>query len=139
MSELAHLIHILGVILWIGGGITGALLAASATTREKPIREAIFVHVRTALLFVSTPGLVLAWVGALAMLIPNWSLYVHEGWSHAKLTLGIILSGVSGVLSARIRKGAEGKETTAGLLAALGMSLAIGAVLALVLVIFRPF
>ena len=139
MSELARVLHILGVILWIGGGITGALLAASASTREKSIREIIFVHVRTALLFVSTPGLVLAWVGALAMLIPNWALYAHEGWSHAKLTLGIVLSGVSGVLSARVRKGAQGTETTAGMLAGLGMSLAIGALLALVLVIFRPF
>ena len=31
MGELARVIHMLGVILWIGGGITGALLAASAT------------------------------------------------------------------------------------------------------------
>jgi putative membrane protein len=140
MHDIARILHLLGVILWIGGGLTGALIATSAAARGKELREAMLGDVRRALLFVSTPGLVLAFVGAVAMLVPQWSVYSHAGWSHAKLTLGLLLAGVSGVLGARVRKAASGeREAPAGLFMALGGTLAIGALLALVLVVLRPF
>jgi putative membrane protein len=140
MTEVARILHVLGVILWIGGGLMGALLAASAVARGKEVREAILGDLRRALLFVSAPGLVLAFVSAIAILASHWDVYRTMGWSHAKLTLGILLAGVSGVLSARVRKAAMGeRESSAGLYMALGGTLAIGGLLALVLVFVRPF
>ncbi|MBX7194646.1 MAG: CopD family protein [Sandaracinaceae bacterium] len=140
MHSVARILHILGVIFWIGGGLAGAMIAMTAAGRGKDIRETMLGDVRRALLFVSAPGLVLAFAGALAMLLPGWDEYRAMGWVHAKLTLGLLLSGVSGVLSARIRKAASGeRDSPSGLYAALGGTLAMGAVLAVVLVILRPF
>jgi putative membrane protein len=140
MTEVARILHVLGVILWIGGGLTAAFLATGAVTRGKDVREAILSDVRRALLFVSAPGLVLAFVAGVAILTSHWDLYRTMGWSHAKLTLGVLLAGVSGVLTARVRKAATGeRESAAGLFTGLGGALAIGALLALVLVFLRPF
>ncbi len=140
MHALARILHILGIILWIGGGLSGALVAMTAAGRGKDIREAMLADVRRVLLFVSAPGLVLAFAGALAMLVPGWDTYHSMGWVHAKLTLGVVLAGVSGVLSGRIRKAASGeRDAPSGLYAALGGTLAMGALLAIVLVELRPF
>ena len=140
MHSVALILHILGVILWIGGGLAGAMVAMTAASRGKEIREAALGDVRRALLFVSAPGLVLAFAGALAILLPGWDAFRSMGWVHAKLTLGIVLAGVSGALSGRVRRAATGeRDAPAGLFAALGGTLAVGALLAIVLVVLRPF
>lgn len=140
MLEVARILHVLGVILWIGGGLTSALLATSAIARSKDVHDAILSDVRRALLFVSAPGLVLAFVAGVAILASHWDVYRTMGWSHAKLTLGLLLAGVSGALSARVRKAATAeREPNAGVFMALGGALALGALLALVLVFARPF
>lgn len=140
MHSVALILHILGVILWIGGGLAGAMVAMTAASRGKEIREAALGDVRRALLFVSAPGLVLAFAGAIALLVPGWEAFRSMGWVHAKLTLGVLLAGVSGVLSGRVRRAATGeRDAPAGLFAALGGTLAVGALLAIVLVVLRPF
>jgi putative membrane protein len=140
MHSIALVLHILGVILWIGGGLAGAMVAMTAAVRGKEIREATLGDLRRALLFVSAPGLVLTFAGALVLLVPGWEAYRSMGWVHAKLTLGVLLAAVSGLLSARVRRAATGeREAPAGLFAALGGTLAIGALLAIVLVVVRPF
>jgi putative membrane protein len=140
MHSVALVLHILGVILWVGGGVAGATVAMTATSRGRELREAALGDVRRALLFVSAPGLVLAFAGALALLVPEWSVYRSMGWVHAKLTLGLVLAAVSGVLSARVRRAATGeRDAPAGLFASLGGTLAVGALLAVVLVVLRPF
>ena len=40
MHSIALILHILGVILWIGGGLAGAMVAMTAASRGKEIREA---------------------------------------------------------------------------------------------------
>ncbi len=140
MSSAALILHLVGVILWIGGGLAGALVAMTAATRGKDMREALLGDVRRALLFVSAPGLVLAFAGGLAMLAMSWDVYRSMGWVHAKLTIALGLAAVSGILSARIRKAATGqRDAPAGLFAALGGALAMGALMAIVLVVLRPF
>ncbi|MBN8612771.1 MAG: CopD family protein [Deltaproteobacteria bacterium] len=140
MLSVALILHLLGVIVWIGGGVAGALIAMSAASRGKDLRQAVLGDVRRALLFVSAPGLVLAFAGGLVMLISGWASYRSMGWLHAKLTIGVLLAAVSGILSGRIRRAATGeRDAPAGLFAALGGTLAIGALLALVLVVLRPF
>lgn len=140
MQTAALILHLVGVIFWIGGGLSAAMVAMAAAARGKELRTAVLGDVRRALLFVSAPGLVLAFAGALALLIPQWDLYRSMGWVHAKLTVGVLLAAVSGILSGRIRKAASGeRDAPAGLFAALGGTLAIGAVSAVVLVVLRPF
>jgi len=140
MSSIALIMHILGVVLWLGGGIAGALVASTAAARGKELREAVLGDVRRALLFVSAPGLVLAFVGAAALVVPGWDAFRSMGWVHAKIAIAILLAGASGMLSARVRKAASGeRDAPAGLFAAVGGMLAMGTLLAIVLVVLRPF
>ena len=140
MVSAALILHLLGVILWIGGGLAGALIAMAAAARGRDLRLAILGDVRRALLFVAGPGLVLAFAGGLALLATSWDVYSTMGWVHAKVTLAIFLAAVSGILSGRLRKAASGeRDAPAGLFAALGGTLAAGALLAIVLVVTRPF
>lgn len=140
MQSLSLILHILGVVLWIGGSLTGALLAMSAAGRDKTLRQAMLGDVRRVLLFVAAPGLVLTFAGAFAMLVPAWDAFRSMGWVHAKLTIGVLLAAVSGMLSGRVRRAASGeRDTAAGLFAALGGTLAIGGLFAIVLVVLRPF
>lgn len=140
MTSAALILHLLGVVLWIGGGVAGALIAMSAAARGRDLRLALLGDVRRALLFVSGPGLVLAFAGGLALLATSWDVYRTMGWVHAKLTLGLFLAAVSGILSARLRTAASGeRDVPAGLFAALAGTLGLGALLAIVLVVTRPF
>jgi protoporphyrinogen IX oxidase len=104
MLELARVCHLFGVLLWVGGMATAA--AAGITLAGKPDaqREAGLEAVRAALRVLATPGLLLAWLGGLALLVSGWSeVYARAGWMHGKLTIGILLSGVHGMLLARTR------------------------------------
>lgn len=104
--ELARILHVFGVVLWAGGMATAAAAAITLVGKPEAAREAGMDAVRNALRILATPGLLLAWLGGLAMLITNWStVYAHAGWSHGKLTVGIALSGVHGMLLARTRPG----------------------------------
>jgi putative membrane protein len=106
LPEFLRALHILGVILWIGGTVTAALSVAYAT-RETAAQVASVA--RRALLVVATPGLLLAWLAGLAMLVPNFSAtYASAGWMHGKLLLAVVVSALAGMVVGRLRKTAAG-------------------------------
>lgn len=134
--ELARIFHIFGALLWVGGMATAAAAAMTLVTKPEAAREPGMDAVRNAMRILATPGLLLAWLGGLAMLISNWSaVYAHAGWAHGKLTVGILLSGVHGMLLARTR---PGRATTARpFVIALCLTLLFG-LINVVLVVVRP-
>ncbi|MGE0791785.1 MAG: CopD family protein [Sandaracinaceae bacterium] len=138
LTNIALAAHLVGVILWIGGEVAGAAIAASAVADgdARPTLKAA----RTALMRWAVPGMLLAWIGGLTMLIPNFTtLYARAGWMHGKLTLLLIASALSGILSARIRKAANGdKPLSAGFARGLAIAMAAIAAIVVALVVFRP-
>ena len=89
-------------IIWIGGTISGALLVAFG---DETSRSAVAASFRSVVQRAINPAMVVAWLAGLAVLLDGWSvLYARAGWMHGKLTLALIVSGLTGVLSGRLRR-----------------------------------
>jgi len=138
LFRIALALHLIGVILWIGGAIAAATVAASASA-EKDSTSAL-AGARRALLFWATPGMLVAWLGGLGMLLPNFmDMYARAGWMHTKLTLLLAASAVMGVLTGRVRKAARSdKPASAGLLNGLAGALLLMSIAVVGLAILKP-
>ena len=136
--QLARVVHQLGVIAWVGGALAAATVAAFAAGSDEG-RLTALRGAHRALVWWATPGMVLAWAGGLTMLLPAWSRFASAGWMHGKLTHLLVLSALTGVLSARIRKAAAGqREPSARFFNAVAVVLLAAAFVILALVVLKP-
>src|SRR5690349_7807014 len=111
--QLARIIHVLGNILWLGGGAVAAFAMANFAVAPKDNRVAAAQVVRKMVTGVVTPGMLLSFAGGLYMLLSFWSeIYAKAPWMHMKLTVGLVAAGFSGVLSGKLRRAADGAEIT---------------------------
>jgi len=130
-------LHLIGVIAWIGGAATAALVVVFAANDAR--REAS-AAARRAVLWIATPGMVLAWVAGLTVLLHGWSaVYSKAGWMHGKVTVALIAAALTGVLTGRLRKAASGdKPASEGLLRGVGIGLLALAVVVAFLALLKP-
>jgi protoporphyrinogen IX oxidase len=93
-------LHIFGAIVWIGGivAVSMAALALTATS----VKDGV-IALRGSARRLAVPGMILAWIGGLGMLAVSFH-YMKMGWFHGKLLLVIIASGLTGVITAKLRK-----------------------------------
>ena len=104
-------LHILAVISWMAGMLylprlfvyhceaeIGSKQSETFKVMERRLLKAI---INPAMAVTWLAGLWLAWQG-------NWTM---SGWFHAKLALVLVLSGVHGFFSARVRDFAKDKNT----------------------------
>jgi putative membrane protein len=138
--DLAIATHLVGVILWIGGTATAAMVALAGAKAAGESRTAILTAARRAVLFIGTPGLLLTWIAGLAYLVPNFmDLYARAGWMHTKLTLLVGMTALTGVFTGRLRKAASGaKEPSVGLFAAVVLVLFVFAAVIAFLAELQP-
>lgn len=134
---VGQLLHSFGVALWIGGIVAAALAAAYAPSDAH--RQAA-ASSRTAVLYVATPGLLLAWIGGLMRLLPLFGeVYAKAGWMHGKLTIALVVTGLTGMLTGHLRKAAAGSGVIKpGLLRGVGWAIAGLAAAITFLAVFRP-
>ncbi|MCX7807317.1 MAG: hypothetical protein N2515_01800, partial [Deltaproteobacteria bacterium] len=112
-------------------------LGAQAENQEE---HSIFRAIRRTLRWVATPGLLLVFIGGLAMVIPGWSAYRSMGWLHAKIGLALLLAGGHGIMLRRLRLMEEQKaKLPSGFFGLWAVLFAGGALLFLALALFRPF
>jgi uncharacterized membrane protein len=128
--------HVLGVILWIGGTVTAALIVAFGATDAT---AKLAAAARRAVLLVATPGLLLAWVAGLTVLLSAWPVYQSAGWMHAKLTVALIVTALTGVVTGRLRRAAGGADAKPGLLRGMAVGILVLAALVLLLARLQPF
>jgi len=131
---LTRALHLIGAILWVGGTI-GTLLAASyaASAGKNVATEA-----RRVLRTLATPAMIATWLGGLGMVIPLWSdTYSHQPWLHAKLVLVFLASGMSGAVSATLRR-AEGGELPAAKIRGFAVALLLITVAIVCLAVLQP-
>ena len=135
-QQIAVVVHVFGILLWVGGTATAAWVAAALVSDGEP--KALSA-VRKSLLMLGAPGMLLAWAGGLAMLVPNWSQYSHAGWMHGKLTIGLVLAGLHGALVGRVRRPAAGTRlATPSFFAGISIAYLVLALAAVGLVMLRP-
>jgi uncharacterized membrane protein len=129
-------LHFLGITFWIGSAVAVAIAAAAPTPWESGIAQAL----RKVTLRVTTPAMLIAFAGGFGMLIPKFAdVYAKQGWMHSKLTLLLILAGVTGVLTGKLRRWVDGQEVSQKTFARLAWAIAALAVLIVTFAVFRPF
>ncbi len=142
MSAEVHLLlrtlHLLGVIVWIGGTATAALTVAFAAEGS---RGRVAAAARRVLLLVAVPGLLVAWGAGLVVFASGWpEIYARAGWMHAKLAVALVVTGLTGILTGWLRKAAvAGADQKPGPLRGAALGILALAAAALVLVRFQPF
>lgn len=135
---LGKIVHVIGNVLWLGGGAVCAFAFAQLAREEPKTRLAAARALRTATLTLVTPGMLLSLAAGLVMLLSYWSeLYAKAPWMHAKLTVGLVAAAFSGVLSGRLRRAAQGTEVTPGSLRLAGAVLLLSGVAAATFVFTR--
>jgi putative membrane protein len=139
--DLALAAHFIGLALWMGGGVVAASVAGLALSEGGEGKETALRAARKAVIYWATPGMLIAWAGGLTVLIPDFgAIYASAGWMHAKLTLLVVLTAVTGVFTGRLRRAASGQKASGpGPFNVLGLVLAVGLVLVVVLAKLKPF
>lgn len=135
---LARIVHVIGNILWLGGGAVAALFMAQLAAAPQDTRVAAARAVRKLILGLVTPGMLLSFAGGLYMLLTHWStVYARAPWMHTKLLLGLIAAAFSGVLSGKLRRAADGADLPANTMRTAGWVLALSAIGGVFLVFTR--
>jgi uncharacterized membrane protein len=129
-------VHVLAVILWIGGTVTAALIVAIGAADATP---KIAAAARRAVLYVATPALLIAWLVGVTVLLNGWGVYKSAGWMHTKLTLALVVTGLTGVVTGRLRRAATGGEANPGLLRSMAAGILLLAFGILLLARLQPF
>jgi putative membrane protein len=103
MYEWAKALHVIAVISWMAGMLYLPRLfvyhcdAAIGSQQSETFK----IMERRLLKAIINPAMVLTWILGLYL---AWSgHWFTAGWFHAKLTLVLLMSGVHGFLSARVR------------------------------------
>lgn len=110
IALLLRVVHLLAVILWAGGLVSVGLSAAFGAQQPGGIATARRLQRR-----LVNPAMIVAWLAALAMLFDGWqSLYARAGWMHGKITLALLLSGLTGFVGARLRRAEAAESAPSG-------------------------
>jgi putative membrane protein len=108
--KIFRILHFVGMIGW-AGGLFGLGFFLSAYLKEGGTQRKILLQVRKISLAIVNPFMLLAWAGGLGMLVPHFSeLYAKAGWMHTKLLLLVVLSALSGMFTAKIKKTASQQD-----------------------------
>ncbi len=137
---IARILHVVGNILWLGGGAACAFAMVMMASESKDARAAAARALRKITFYIVTPGMLLGLAGGLTILLSNWSdLYAKQPWMHMKLTVGLVAIAFSGVLTDRLRRAANGDDApVSGAMKLAGAVLLLSAVLGAALVFLRP-
>jgi putative membrane protein len=133
-------LHLVGAILWVGGVAFVGILALAAATADIESQKLARIA-RVGVLARVTVGMGLAWVAGLLILVPSFrDVYARAGWMHAKLTLILVVSALTGVLSGHLRKAAQGSvPLSPGKVRGLSSAVLAIATLIVFLAILKPF
>lgn len=130
-------LHYLGAILWFGGIITVAFAALAFARAAKA--DAIET-VRNSTRLATTLGLIANWIGGLSIFIINIDIFRKQGWVHAKILLVFIAAGLTGALTAELKKVADGtRDPNPKKLQIFAIALTTILLLTLYLATFKPF
>jgi protoporphyrinogen IX oxidase len=132
---LLKALHLFGAIVWIGGIVTVSMAALALTSAS--MKDGV-IALRGTARRLAVPGMILAWVGGLGMLFMSFH-YMKMGWFHGKLLLVLIASGLTGVITAKLRKVELGKtEIAAANLRVFAMAVLFIALVTVITAVFKP-
>ncbi len=102
--ETYKLIHLFGIVVWIGAMMGLSRMLGNHVREEAPIRERLAKMERRMAYLVSMPGLLLTVIGGGGMLMERASELMRAPWLHIKLLLVFILIVADFLMQAKMRK-----------------------------------
>ncbi len=131
-------LHVMSVIAWMAGMLYLPRLFVYHASAAKEISETFKIMERRLLKAIMNPAMIATWVTGLYLAYAEG--FLRDGWLHTKLTLVLIMSGVHGLLGARVRAFAEDRNRSSAtfyrVLNEIPTVLMIGII---ILVIVKPF
>lgn len=106
-------VHILGVVLWIGGLLATAVVLAQSAAVDPAARAAIAQPARKLMRLLADAGAALVLVAGVWMLSADASGYFAQHWFQTKLVLVVGLLALHGVIAVRAKRAAVGGEIAA--------------------------
>lgn len=140
MYEWAKALHVIAVISWMAGMLYLPRLFVYHCDAEIGSKqsETFKVMERRLLKAIINPAMIVAWI--LGLYLAWAGHWFSSGWFHVKLTLVLIMSGVHGFLSARVRDFAQDKNTrSAKFYRIINEVPTVLMILIVILVIVKPF
>jgi len=131
-------LHVIAVIAWMAGMLYLPRLFVYHVRATGETSETFKVMERRLLKAIMNPAMIVVWLTGLYLATAEG--FWRDGWLHAKLTLVVLMSGVHGLLAARVRAFAEDRNRSSGafyrVINEVPTVLMIGIV---ILVIVKPF
>ena len=85
-------VHMCGIVLWVGGLLmTTVLLSQHARETSPEARSALTRLEKKAMRAMADPGALLTILAGIALILTNRSYYLYATWLHLKLTLVVVL------------------------------------------------
>ena len=131
-------LHVMSVIAWMAGMLYLPRLFVYHASATGETSQTFKVMERRLLKAIMNPAMTATWLTGLYLAYAEG--FWRDGWLHAKLTLVVAMSGVHGLLAARVRAFAEDRNLSSGtfyrVMNEVPTVLMIGIV---ILVIVKPF
>jgi putative membrane protein len=102
--------HVIFMVTWFAGLFYLPRLFVYHCEAPTGPEHARFCVMERKLYVISSFGMVLTWVFAIALIV-SFPGYLQQGWLHAKIGLAVLLSGYHGWMGATRRKFANGLNT----------------------------
>lgn len=136
--ELVKVAHLASMVIWMGSAFTTPMVVLALMQRNDLPEPSAMAALRQTYVWVGGVGIVGTWGFGLTLL--SQGQWFNAPWMWAKLAVVIVLSGLHGALSGRLKRLAATNAVTRKTLFKLLIALhAIGLLTALFLVILKPF
>jgi putative membrane protein len=111
MVSWTLVVHVFGIVFWIGGLLmTTVLLAQHAKESSPEARAALTRMERKSLRMMTDPGALLTLAAGITLIFTNKSYYLHAAWLHFKLLFVVILIGLHGYIGVTAKGLQTGKR-----------------------------
>jgi putative membrane protein len=106
-------LHVVAIIAWMAALLYLPRLFVYHASEPKgsATSETFKIMERRLLRYIATPAMLVAWAAGLYLALSGGVDWRADGWWHAKLTLVIALSGMTGWFAAMTRAFAEDRNT----------------------------
>ena len=105
-------LHVLGIVLWIGGLLAATGVLAQSAAADAAIRAAVAQPARKLMRLLADPGAALAIVAGGWLLSADAMGYFAQPWFQTKLVVVVGLIGLHGATAVRAKRAATGGEIT---------------------------
>lgn len=105
-------VHLFGVVLWIGGLLmTTVLLSQHARETAPEAVSALTRLEKRAMRAMADPGALLAILAGIALILSNPGYYMHATWLHFKLTVVAVLIILHAFIGVEMKSEQKGTRT----------------------------